>query len=47
MMILRIVDINNKIYFIGYEWFIEYIGEVLTTDESNIGLRIISSNKPE
>ena len=29
----RIVDINNKIYFIGYEWFIEYTGEVLTTDD--------------
>jgi hypothetical protein len=29
----RIVDINNKIYFIGYEWFIEYTGEVLTNDD--------------
>ena len=29
----RIVDINNKIYFIGYDWYIEYTGEVLTDDD--------------
>jgi hypothetical protein len=29
----RIVDINNKIYFIGYQWYMEYTGEVLTTDD--------------
>ena len=30
---MRIVDVNNKIYFIGRGWFKEYTGEVLTSDD--------------
>jgi hypothetical protein len=29
----RIVDINDTIYFIGDSWFIEYVGEQLTSDD--------------
>ena len=28
MMDPNIVDVNNKIYFIGNDWFIEYTGEI-------------------
>ena len=33
MIIHEIVDVNNKIYFIGRGWFKEYTGEVLTSDD--------------
>ena len=29
----KIIDVNNKTYFLGNEWFIEYKGEVITNND--------------